>query len=237
MTKKRKTTQLTQEQKDLIFGTLLGDGNLQTESNGTTWRYRALHSEKQLHYIQHKYDVMKDLIQMQLAAGFSEELNAEFHAAADEAGFQKNVEPMRYYFNTLVDGCFKYYGDMFYTYDTKTKRWVKDVPENIEKLLTPRALAYLHMDDGSLKWKGYSNGMRLCTENFSQEGVNRLKKAIEKLCGIQTTLTTKKISNGENGYRISIPEKSSAAYRATIEPFLVPSMRYKVSDGNKGCLQ
>ena len=34
---------LTQPQIYLIIGTLLGDGNLQTYTNGLTWRYRALH--------------------------------------------------------------------------------------------------------------------------------------------------------------------------------------------------
>jgi hypothetical protein len=32
---------LTQEQFDLLVGTMLGDGNLQTFTKGTTWRYRA----------------------------------------------------------------------------------------------------------------------------------------------------------------------------------------------------
>ncbi len=217
MTKNIPTTRLTEEQQDLIFGTLLGDGNLQTESNGTTWRYRALHGENQLDYIQHKYNVLNNLIQMELAS-----------------------ESTRRYFNTRVDNCFKFYANMFYTYDSKTQTWVKDVPQNIEKFLTARALAYLHMDDGALKWEGFSNGMRLCTESFSEVGVNRLKKAIEKLCSIQTTLTRKALSRTSEecriGYRISIPEKSSAAYRAKIEPYLVPCMRYKVSDGNRGCL-
>lgn len=29
-------------QREMIAGTLLGDGNLQTGSNGKTWRYRAV---------------------------------------------------------------------------------------------------------------------------------------------------------------------------------------------------
>ena len=44
---------ITQQQKDLLFGTLLGDGSLQTE-NGNTWRYRALHKKDPKDYLFHK---------------------------------------------------------------------------------------------------------------------------------------------------------------------------------------
>lgn len=206
---------LTEEQKDLLLGTLLGDGNLDSQNYGRTFWYRALHSENQYDYILHKYNVLKDLIQMKLA---------------------RDSKHKRYYFNTLVDGSLRYYGNLFYTYNPQTEKFVKEVPKNIEQLLTPRALAYLHMDDGALKWINHSNAMRLCTEGFSETSVIRLKKAIDKLCGIETGLNAKKLSNSTVGFRISIPEKHSTAYRLTIQSFLLPSMAYKVSDGKKGAL-
>ena len=49
---------LTQLQKDLLFGSLLGDGNLQTNSNGKTWRYRAIHKSQHKEYLFHKYEKM-----------------------------------------------------------------------------------------------------------------------------------------------------------------------------------
>lgn len=99
----------------------------------------------------------------------------------------------------------------------------KVIPLNIMEFLTPKALAYLHQDDGCLKWKGHSNAMRICTENF-------------QLYNIKTSHNKKTLSDGTVGYRIYIPEGSSTAYRRLIEPYLIKCMRYKVSNGSYGAL-
>lgn len=53
---------LSQPQIDLIIGTLLGDGHLQTYTNELTWRYRALHSSDHLKYLNHKFQVLRSLL-------------------------------------------------------------------------------------------------------------------------------------------------------------------------------
>nr|AAL34370.1 putative protein [Chlamydomonas zebra] len=219
-------------QKDLIFGTLLGDGNLQTDSNGKTWRYRALQKSAHKEYLFYKYEILKSLCG-------SGTIPKEGETYDERTGKTYT----RWFFNTLTDPSLKFYGDMFYTYDKNKGKWVKDVPVNVEKFLTARAIAYWYMDDGSLKSLGQSNAMRICTESFSVEGVKRLQKALNNSFGINTTLTkkTKEINKETKervlvGYRIAIPEASSEAFRKLIEPFLVDCMKYKVSDGNKGHL-
>lgn len=218
---------LTLIQKDLVFGTLLGDGNLQTTSNGKTWRYRALHKAAHESYLRHKYGVLESLCNS--PPSYSSTTDTRTGVASD-----------RWYFNTLVTPSLKFYADMFYTYDPVKKIWVKDVPLHVEKFLTARAVAYWYMDDGAIKYLGKSNGMRVCTESFSYEGVNRLKAALKTNFGIVTTLTkkTKEVNDVRVvvGHRITIPEKSSTAFRQLILPHLVDCMRYKVSDGNKGHL-
>lgn len=214
-------------QKDLIFGTLLGDGNLQTFNNGRTWRYRALQKAAHESYLRHKYGVLQSLCNSPPSYGSTTDTCT---------GTTSN----RWYFNTLVTPSLNFYANMFYTYDPVTQRWVKDVPLHVEKFLTARAVAYWYMDDGAIKYLGKSNGMRICTESFSYEGVNRLKAALFTKFGIVTTLTKKsKTENGVTvlvGHRMTIPEKSSTAFRQLIEPYLVDCMRYKVSDGNRGHL-
>ena len=133
------------------------------------------------------------------------------------------------------------FGNQFYTYNATTQKWVKDVPKKLETFLTPTALACFYMDDGALKWLGKSNSMlsstrTICTESFSLEGVERLKKALEKLYNIKTKLSKKTLKDGKIGYRIEIPEASSRAFTELISPFLVDPMQYKVSDGNCGHL-
>lgn len=215
---------LTQQQKDLLVGTLLGDGNLETETRGRTWRYRAVQKVEHKDYLFHKYEIMKDFCSAEPQLSKVEDVRTN-----------KTYE--RWMFSTQVHSSFRFYGNMFYTYNEKTRKMVKDVPIQIEKFLTPAAVAYWYMDDGSLKSFGKSNAMRICTESFSENGVFRLEKALKNLYDIEITHTQKnQILNGKKvrvGLRISIPEKPSSAFRELIEPYLVECMKYKVSDGNK----
>lgn len=214
---------LTQLQKDLIFGTLLGDGNLQTGSQGRTWRYRALHQNKHKDYLFHKYEILKSLSSSEPV--YSKILD-------DRTG----IESERWYFNTLTNPSLKFFANMFYTFDPNKQKWVKNVPLNVHKFLNPTALAYFYMDDGALKWLGHSNAMRICTESFSKQDVRRIQKALKKLYNIDTTLAKKSLRDGTIGYRIAIPEQKSSAFRELIKPHLVDCMKYKVSDGNYGHL-
>jgi hypothetical protein len=213
---------LTDLQKDLIFGSLLGDGNLQTFSQGRTWRYRALHKAAHKDYLFHKYEILKPLCGS--APNFSRTVD-----------LRTGREAQRWAFNTLVKPSLRFYANMFYTYDQTKQTWVKDVPLTLEKHLTPRALAYFYMDDGALKWLNNSNAMRICTESFSEVGVDRIRKVLKDKYGIETGKTVVNLSD-RVGYRISIPEKSSTAFRELIEPYLVDCMKYRVSDGNRGHL-
>ena len=218
---------LIQPQKDLIFGSLLGDGNLQTGSAGRTWRYRALQKSSHKAYLFHKYEILKPLCG---------ENTLPIEGVTVDA--RTNNESRRWFFNTLTNPSLKFFADMFYTYDPVTQRWVKDVPLNVKKFLTPAALAYFYMDDGALKWLNNSNAMRICTESFSKEGNCRIQKALKLLYNIDTTLIKKALPGGHDkvGYRIAIPERSSGAFRELIKPYLVDCMKYKVSDGQRGHL-
>ncbi len=219
---------LSKQQRDLVFGTLLGDGNLQTETAGRTWRYRALHKQEHAQYLEHKHDIMRSYCTTGPIYG---------QVFDDRTG---NIY-YRTYFNTVVHSDLLVFGNMFYVYDKKLRKMVKRVPTNqvLGKFLTERALAYMYMDDGALKWLGHSNAMRICTESFPPEDVRRLRNVIFSKYNIVTTqsmVSKKTINNVYVGDRILIPEKSSAAFRELIKPYLVDCMKYKVSDGNKGHL-
>jgi LAGLIDADG DNA endonuclease family len=216
-------TTLNIAQKDLILGTLLGDGNLQTSSNGKTWRYRALHNSDHEAYIIHKWSILSSLCN-----------KPPIFAEVWDERTQKVYK--RLYFNTRVDKCFDGYASLFYTFNNQKKCWEKDVPINLSQYVTPRAIAYWYMDDGSLKWKGHSNAMRICTESFSPQGVDRLRNVLLDKFDIPTTRTKETKKDGSIGWRISIPEKYSSKFRYLIEPYLVDCMKYKVSDGNYGTL-
>jgi recombination protein RecA len=169
---------LNQQQKDLLIGTLLGDGHLASSTKGRTWRYRAIHKKKHQLYLFHKYEIFEPFCK-------SKPVYAEVFDSRTQKTYQ------RWSFNTITHICFEHYANLFYTNDTKTSRMSKDVPKNIKLYLTPAAIAYWYMDDGALKWLGQSNAMRICTESFSEGGVYRFKSALNDLFNIQTQLIRK----------------------------------------------
>jgi hypothetical protein len=121
-------------------------------------------------------------------------------------------------------------------YDPSSETWVKDVPENIAEILTPRAVAYMYMDDGSLKYYGHSNAMRICCESFSKEGVELLQAAIYDNFKISLKLVKRNKNGVLLGYCFAIPEAESSKFRELIQPYLVDCMKYKVSNGKRGSL-
>ena len=214
---------LTDEQKDLLIGTLLGDGNLQSNNKGRTWRYRALHKSDHKDYLYHKYEILK--VFCGTPPSYMEILDSRTAETYS-----------RFYFNTLTNDSFRFFGNLFYKYDLEKDLFRKDVPIIIEKYLTPRAIAYWYMDDGALKWIGKSNAMVICTESFSEMGVRRLKSALESRYQISTQLISKNLKGELLGYRLSINEKNASAFRELIKPYIIKVMAYKVSDGARGHL-
>jgi len=223
MQKLNNKIKLTEEQKDLLIGTLLGDGNLQSETRGRTWRYRSIHKKEHYDYINHKYIILSNI------CGTEPKLSRVYDS-------RTNKYYERYLFSTLIENSLRYYANMFYKYDINEDKFKKIVPLNIEKYLTPRAIAYWYMDDGSLKWKGKSNAMRICSDGFSLDDVMRLKKVINDKYNINMQLIKIKKKDIIIGYRLQINEANSILFRELIKPYLLEVMSYKVSDGNKNHL-
>lgn len=209
---------ITKVQNDLLIGTLLGDGNCQTQTAGNTWRYRAVHKLAHQPYIFHKYEVMQSY------CGSPPVLSTVVDT-------RTNKKYSRYTFQTLVADEFRYYGKLFYT-KQDDQSWVKRVPPNIASLLTPQALAYWYMDDGALKWRGRSNAVRLCTDSFTTNDVNLLKSVLETKFSLRVSLQKK-----DSIQRLCILEESYPILKDIIGPWLIPCMYYKFPDGNKGVFQ
>lgn len=205
---------LSQLQKNLILGTLLGEGSLQT-LNGNTWRYRAIHKAAHEAYIFHKYEILKDYCQT--PPKYSSFLDSRTKSTYS-----------RFTFQTLVVDDLRYYGKLFYKQQADLS-WKKEIPKNIAKLLTEQALAYWYMDDGALKWRGKSNAVRLCTDSFSPFEIRLLKSLLEEKFLLKVSIQKK-----DNIERLCILEESYPKLKELILPYLIPSMYYKFPDGNKG---
>lgn len=126
-------------------------------------------------------------------------------------------------------GTLKYYGDVFYkTAETTTFRRVKRVPENIQDLLTPTAIAYWFIDDGDQKWKGHSRAVRFSTNSFSVEDCELLCTALRQKYKLKPSLQkAEKTKQGIQQYCLYISTRSYPILKDLLWKHIVLSMRYK----------
>nr|ALO21474.1 putative LAGLIDADG homing endonuclease [Lobochlamys culleus] len=199
---------LTDLQRDLILGLMLGDGHLETQNKGHTYRLLVEQSYP-FHesYAMHLYDVLKPLV-----------LTPPKKVKNDKAIF----------FRTLSHQSFRFYANLFY------KDGKKSVPKFIHKYLNDRVLAYWYMDDGALKGKNPSGisrtGKRLHTEGFTKLDVERLCFALNFL-GIETTINkqTKVVKDlVKTYYLLNITAKGEKVLTERIKPYVIESMQYKL---------
>ena len=122
-----------------------------------------------------------------------------------------------YRFRTINNLIYTNYFSVFYP------KGKKIAPKIINDLLVhPLALATLYMDDG--KRRPDCRGFFFDTLAFGDEGQIRLLKAIEDNFGLKDLCLH---WNGD-GYHIYAPAKNADHFLKIIEPYIVPSMRYKL---------
>jgi hypothetical protein len=194
---------INKQTKLALIGMMLGDANIQKVSEQSTARLRVIHSIKQYRYILHKYAMFKEIINTCVLA-------------SKEVRDNGNIYHKRY-FNTLVVPELHFYYQLFY------RDGVKVIPKNIHRYLKePIVLAYWYMDDGALKWKNHSNGVRLCTDNFSEKEVYFLAEKLNQIYSWNVT-----VQKQGKKYRLYIPNRNFE-FSQLIFPFVLKSMQYKV---------
>lgn len=194
---------LSREQHEVLVGILLGDANLQTESNGRTYRLRVSQAEQNRDYLFALYEIFKSLVATP----------PRLDSFLDS---KTNKTHRRWVFSTTQQRCLRFYGQQFYGGSKKK------VPRMISKWLTPRGFAYWYMDDGSQKWKGRSLGVRLCTGSFSPDETKRLAGVLNEKFGLLTSLQKQR-----NDLRIYIRSSSYDTLHGILYSHLLSSMLYK----------
>ena len=132
----KETLKLTKTQREVIVGLLLGDGSMQTQNNGRT--YRLIHvqgGKKRGVYTDHLFEIFGPWV-LTLP---------KLSPHRSGGGNYERGESWR--LSTLSHGDLRFYGKLFY------KDGNKRIPKGIGKFLTARGLAYWYMDDGSIKSK------------------------------------------------------------------------------------
>lgn len=158
----KRVNQLCFQQKQLIIGTLLGDGCLLQSRNKLKARLQIRHSIKHQDYVQWKYQVLKNLVKTKPRI---DKYNNSF------------------YFRTRYRTCLKLIHNLFYLNGKKV------VPRDIKNyLISPLALTTWLMDDGN----GYHkySGFRISTYGFSRSENIRLQQCLDQNFDLKTSLCT-----------------------------------------------
>ena len=191
---------LTERQREIIFGTLLGDGHLETQNSGKTYRLKIEHCDAQREYLEWFYQEFKSWTPSQ---PYTKVKNGNVYVGI----------------RTYSHESLQTYGKIFY------RQGQKVIPKVIEKLLTPLSLAIWFMDDGSLKSNKHRTYI-IHTLGYKRDELEKVQKVLFKKFDLQTSLHRQK----EKYWRLYVQSPSADKFKRLVEPYILPSMRYKLGN-------
>ena len=190
---------LSKIQKEILFGIMMGDGNITRTKNLA--RVRLINSEKQKEYLDYKRKIFSNIIDdsisyVEIKSGYCD--NKIYSIAT------RSTEELLDFYN------------MFYPMG------IKKIPNDMS-LFSWASLAFLVMDDGSLNTK--SGCYTLSTHAFTKEDNIKFIKFLHSKFGIVGKLTHDKRCDK---YYINIDKKSSSLIAENINKYMLKSMEYKL---------
>lgn len=193
---------LSNVQREVLVGILLGDGHLESRSNNRSFRLKVEQSAKHRAYVEHLFHVFENWttspvkFKVRKTSGRSSSTSC--------------------WFRTKSDVSFRFYFHQFYSAGKKS------VPKLIHRWLTPRSIAYWYMDDGSIKSR-QSKGVIFNTKGFEKPGVELLIDVLNSKFDLLSTLRRQK-----DGWQIYVSGKSFETFHEIVDPFILEDMRYKI---------
>jgi len=192
-------------QLDVIIGSLLGDARLERRSiglrNPITARLRVHQGERQKDYVFWKYGMLQDLV-------------SKGPREISWTNPKRDLHEVSWYFHTRSLETFGLLHACFY------KNGVKILPEGIFDLFTPQMMAVWFMDDGSNTVQSFT----LSTHSFQEPEQHMIARFLKEAYGISATIIKDRTKQ-----KISIGRRDHEAFKAIIEPYLIPSMNYKIA--------
>ncbi|HEX9032683.1 MAG TPA: recombinase RecA [Streptosporangiaceae bacterium] len=206
---------LSDQQIQVILGSLMGDGNLSPNRRGRTGtRFRMGHGAKQAAYLDWKVSLLGNITCTQTT-------NSKGAVFADFTPLPELAE--------LHDAV--YFGD-----GKKHLSW------DYLKALTPLALAVWYMDDGGftirskgvqskgvqMRTQGGSGQIEICVEAMSPGTRDRLTQYLRDTYGLDVRL----LESGARGIAVlQFTTAASAKFQKLVAPYVHPSMEYKLLPG------
>lgn len=201
---RKKELRLSRKQRSILVGMLLGDGHLETQNQGKTYRLKVEHSSKQREYVEWLYEQFRDLVPK------------EPYVKSKELGGKKFTS---YGFTTYSLGLFRFYAQQFYQGRHRV------IPRIIGRLLDPMALAVWFMDDGSFKSRRHKTYV-IHASGYEKRELESVKSVLETKFGIDA-----RVHRQYDAWRLYITSSSARKFKELIDPYVIPKLRYKL--GNK----
>lgn len=201
--------ELTELQKEVAIGLILGDAYLYTRNNSKSHAIKFEWGFKSKEYIDYVYSIYEDWI-----------LKPPYLMTRIN---KNNNEVKTWRMETITGIPFNILGELFLI---NNKKHIKDYL--IRDHLTPRGLAHWYMDDGSrCYYKGIRSNKNMSvvinTQGFKIEEVNKLIKELNNKFNLNSYLSFNKKKP-----IIYIPNKDYINFYNIINPFIIDSMKYKL---------
>lgn len=197
---------LTEIQRSLIIGSLLGDGTMRIGKGCVNANFKVEHGLMQKAYVFWKYRILQSFVYT--------EPKVSYRYASDGERYQKS-----WWFRTIRHPILTDIYYMFYPGEGY-RNGKKHIPLQIFDLLDPLSLAIWIMDDGS-----YSKGrIDISTYPFLLEEIEMLAKVFGEKFGV----TMRWYSDRDKGYRMCARKHETTKLVKLISPYVIPSLRYKV---------
>jgi hypothetical protein len=197
----KKDLKLDQFQRSILFGLLLGDGHLESVTRDRTYRLKVEHSLQQKEYVDWLYGNFPDFIRN------------EPYTREKTLGEKKFSA---YGFTTCSSGIFRFYAQQFYSGRKKI------IPKVFTKFIDPLALAIWFMDDGSFKSIHHKTFI-IHSVGYTKSDLEIVQKVLREKFGIKITLHKQ-----YDRWRIYFLSETADKFKKLIEPYVIPSMRYKL---------
>ncbi len=198
---------LSDQQMQVILGSVMGDGNLSPNLRGRSGtRFRLGHSAKQVDYLDWKVSMLGNI-------RHARTVNAKGAVFADFTPLAELAE--------LRDVV--YFGD-----GKKHLTW------EYLKALTPLALAIWYMDDGGFtvrskglqeRTRGGSGRIEICVEAMSPGSRERLAQYLQDTHGIELRL---RLSGSRKKAVLTFSTSGTERFQKLVAPYVHPSMGYKL---------
>ena len=191
---------------DMIYGTLLGDGHAERRIKGNGTRVTFYQEGSHVSYLLWLHNSFYQL-------GYCNSKVPEIQTRLGSKGKVRKI--IR--FNTFTFSSFNWIHDLWYV------NGVKVIPLDIEKYLSPLALAIWIMDDGGK----VNKALKLSTNSYTYLECLLLIKVLFKNFKLKASIQSAGAATGDQ-YQIYIWKESMPLLREIVLPYVHSSMKYKL---------